>query len=219
MATAEEELVLGNGQGLAKSKAKPFVLGVDLDDVCADFKAGLKVIAADYLDRPPEELIDQTSRDYPEWGVKGEREFLALYRYAAVRRDLLRDIPPIKGASLALRRLRSLHDIRIRIVTDRLFFLHFYRHAVSQTIEWLDQHAFPYDDLCLIEDKTAVQADLYIEDRASNVEDLRDQGRDVIAFMTSTNGHLAGPRANTWKEVEELVTDFVVAWKKRNGSS
>jgi 5'(3')-deoxyribonucleotidase len=159
-------------------------------------------------------LTDQPTRDYPEWNVNEGGGFDALYRYAAARRDLFRAVPPVPGASLALRRLRTLHGIRIRIITHRLYFKHFHRHAVSQTIEWLDRHDFPYDDLCSIEDKTAVKANLYIEDSPSNIEALRAEGANVIAYMTSMNGHLAGPRAHNWQEVVDLVTDFVTEWKK-----
>ena len=206
----------GNGQ-TAPRLGGAFVLGVDLDGVCANFAEGLKRIASEWLDVPEDGLTNEPTRDYPEWHVAEAGGFDALYRYAAARRDLFRDVPPVPGASLALRRLRKLHGIRIRIITHRLYFPHFHRHAVSQTIEWLDRHDFPYDDLCIIEDKTAVKADLYVEDSPSNIEALRAGGSDVIAFMTSMNRHHSGPRAHTWLEVEDQVTDFFTEWKQRNG--
>jgi len=54
-------------------------------------------------------------------------------------------------------------------------------------------------------EKTAVGADLYIEDSPSNIERLRAEGAKTIGVTNSTNEHLPGPRANTWDEVAEMV--------------
>jgi hypothetical protein len=61
-------------------------------------------------------------------------------------------------------------------------------------MEWLDQHDFPYWDLCFMRDKAAVGADLYIEDSVSNVSALRGAGKDVIV-ATSQNEELGSDRA------------------------
>ena len=146
-----------------------FVLGVDLDGVCADFARGLRPIAADWLGVDEETLSDTPSLHYPEWNIDEAGGFDALYRYAVTRRDLFRKLPPVEGASLALRRLWAQKRIRIRIITYRLYFEFFHAFATTQTIEWLDQHDFPYWDLCLMRDKHEVGASLYIEDSVSNV--------------------------------------------------
>ena len=209
-----EEAATSNGKSPARDRQ--FVLGVDLDSVCADFTAGLKVIAAEFLHTSVDDLPDEVTRDYPEWGLLDDAEFEALYEYAAARQDLFRHVPAINGAAPTLRRLKERHGLRIRVITHRLYFKRIHRHVVSQTVEWLDRRAFPYDDFCVIEDKTAVLADLYIDDSPSVVKALREQNppRDVIAYMTSQNGHLAEPRAWSWDEVEKLVDGFVTAWKQ-----
>jgi len=209
---AKEQLVR---QAPASDSARDYVLGVDLDGVCADFAGGLRRIAADWLDVDIDDLDPAPSRDYPEWGLDAAGGFDALYRYAVTRRDLFRDLPPVPGASLALRRIWTQEGIRIRIVTHRLYFEFFHRVAVSQTIEWLDRHDFPYWDLCFMKDKAAVGADLYIEDSPSNVDALRAEGKNTIAFITSQNRHLGPPRAESWGEVEELVHTDVAAWRAR----
>jgi 5' nucleotidase, deoxy (Pyrimidine), cytosolic type C protein (NT5C) len=122
------------------------------------------------------------------------------------RRDLLKNLPPMDGASLALRHLWAQEGIRIRIITFRLYFEFFHAVAVSQTIEWLDQHDFPYWDLCFMKDKAAVGADLYIEDSVSNVKALRAAAKKVIAFATPQNGELGPDRAQDWHEVEERAS-------------
>ena len=103
-------------------------------------------------------------------------------------------MPPMAGAPQALRRL-SKEGVRIRIITHRLFIKYFHQIAVSQTIQWLDRHDIPYWDLCFMQQKTAVGADLYIEDSPANIERLRAEGQKTIVFTNSTNEHLPGPRA------------------------
>ena len=102
MTGAKEQLVR---QAPASDSARDYVLGVDLDGVCADFAGGLRRIAADWLDVDIDDLDPAPSRDYPEWGLDAAGGFDALYRYAVTRRDLFRDLPPVPGASLALRRI------------------------------------------------------------------------------------------------------------------
>jgi 5'(3')-deoxyribonucleotidase len=118
------------------------------------------------------------------------------------------------GAPQALREL-SAHNVRIRIITHRLFIKYFHQVAVRQTIEWLDYHDIPYWDLCFMREKAAVGADLYIEDSPENVARLRAQGLKTIVFSNSTNEHLAGPRAHSWEEVVDLVLAEKAAWEAR----
>jgi len=194
--------------------ASAFILGVDLDGVCADFTAGLRRIAAEWLGVSEHSLTPTPSYNYPEWNLEASGGFEALYRYAVTRRDLLRDLPPVPGASLALRRLWTKKLVRIRIITYRLYFEFFHRVAISQTVEWLDHHDFPYWDLCFMKDKAAVGADLYIEDSPGNVEALRAAGKKVVVFINSTNRHLEEPRAENWEKVEELVLAEVNVWEQ-----
>jgi 5'(3')-deoxyribonucleotidase len=192
-----------------------FVFGVDLDGVCADFYGGLKPIAAEWLGVELARLPDRVSWTLPEWGVdKAPGGYDALHRFAVTQRELFRRLPPMPGAPQALREL-SAHDVRIRIVTHRLFIKYFHQVAVRQTIEWLDFHDIPYWDLCFMREKAAVGADLYIEDAPENVARLRAQGLKTIVFSNSTNEHLAGPRAHAWDEVVGLVLAEKAAWEAR----
>jgi len=199
----------------ASDDVSKFVLGVDLDGVCADFTKGLKKIAAEWLEVPEGALIDATTKDYPEWkGLAEAGGFEALYRYAATRRDLFREIPPVEGASLALRRLWTKHRIRIRIITHRLYFEFSHRMVVDQTIDWLDRNDLPYWDLCFMKSKGDVFADLYVEDDMSNVRDLRTAKKEVIAFITPRNEELApeGRHARSWDDVEKQVDEVFETW-------
>lgn len=190
-----------------------FVLGIDLDGVVADFYEGLRPIAAEWLGVDPETLSALVTHGLPEWHVdKAPGGYEALHRFAVTQRDLFKTLVPIHGAPAALRRL-SAQDVRIRIITHRLYIKWFHQKAVRQTIEWLDFHDIPYWDLCFMRDKAAVGADLYIEDSPSNVLSLRDDGHETIVFTNSTNLTVDPPRANSWLEVEELVAEAHAKWK------
>jgi 5'(3')-deoxyribonucleotidase len=192
-----------------------FVLGVDLDGVCADFYGGLKPVAAEWLGVDVASLPDRVSWTLPEWGVdQAPGGYDALHRFAVTQRELFRQLPPMPGAPQALRRL-STQDVRIRIITHRLFIKYFHQVAVRQTIEWLDFHDIPYWDLCFMREKAAVGADLYVEDSPENVARLRAQGLKTIVFSNSTNEHLPGPRAHSWDEVARLVVAEKAAWEAR----
>jgi 5'(3')-deoxyribonucleotidase len=192
---------------------RSFVLGVDLDGVVADFYGGLRPIAAEWLGVPLESLTPQVSWGLVEWGVdSAPGGYERLHRFAVTQRELFMKMPPMAGAPQALRRL-SIEGVRIRIITHRLFIKYFHQVAVSQTIQWLDRHDIPYWDLCFMQQKTAVGADLYIEDSPANIERLRAEGAKTIVFTNSTNEHLPGPRANHWDEVLQLVLAEKRAWE------
>lgn len=187
---------------------KEFVFGVDLDGVVADFIAGLRPIAAEWLGIDVESLPLDVSYGFPEWQLDGFGGYEALHRFAVKERDLFQRLPPIRGAPAALRRL-SARDVRIRIITHRLYIKWFHQEAVQQTVDWLEFHGIPYWDLCFMRDKAAVGADLYVEDSPDNIRALRASGHEVLVLRNSTNRDLPGPGANDWREVERFVEDRI----------
>jgi 5'(3')-deoxyribonucleotidase len=194
---------------------RAFVFGVDLDGVVADFYRGLRPIAAEWLGVDLATLPDRVSWGLVEWGVdKAPGGYEALHKFAVMQRELFLKLPPMAGAPQALRRL-SKEGVRIRIITHRLFIKYFHQIAVSQTIQWLDRHDVPYWDLCFMQEKAAVGADLYIEDSPANVERLRAEGAATIVFTNSTNEHLAAPRASDWEDVVAQVLANKSAWIQR----
>jgi 5'(3')-deoxyribonucleotidase len=192
-----------------------FVLGVDLDGTCADFYGGLRPIAAEWLGVAVESLPAEVSWDLPEWGIdNAPGGYEGLHRFAVTQRELFSRLEPLSGAPMALRRL-SKAGVRIRIITHRLIIKFFHQTAVRQTITWLDSHDIPYWDLCFMGDKGAVGANLYIEDSPANVAKLRLGGHATIVFTNSTNRHLAGPRADTWEQVHDMVMQELDRWQTR----
>jgi 5'(3')-deoxyribonucleotidase len=200
----------------SEDDASDFVLGVDLDGVCADFMAGLRPIAAEWRNVPLNELTDEPDYDAPEWKLDDAGGFMALYKYAVTRRDLLRNLPPMHDAPTALRRLWTAKRPRIRIITHRLFFVGYHRQAINQTIEWLDRWDIPYWDICFMKRKDAVDANLYVEDSVTNVAHLRKANKEAIEFINSTNrAHpMDEPTADGWDEVERLVLDRIDQWER-----
>src|SRR5688572_4695930 len=191
-----------------------FVLGVDLDGVCADFIGALRPIAAEWVGVRIDELPEKVTYGLPEWKLERAGKYEDLHRFAVIQRDLFRNLNPIEAAPAVLRRL-SARNIRIRLITHRLYIKYFHGEAITQTTEWLEHHGIPYWDLCFMRDKGAVGADLYIEDSPDNVIKLRADGHKTIVFTNSTNESLSAPRANSWDEVESLVVKELEEWQKR----
>jgi 5'(3')-deoxyribonucleotidase len=189
-----------------------FILGVDLDGVVGDFYGAMRIIAAEWLDRPLESLTPEVSYGLDEWCITEHGGYERLHRFAVTQRNLFRDMKPIKDAPATLRKLSN-QGIRIRIITHRLFLKYFHRTSVTQTVEWLDYYDIPYWDLCFMADKGAVGAHVYIDDAPTNIEQLRNQGCKIIVFTNSTNRDIPGPRADNWSQAERLVIEARDEWR------
>jgi 5'(3')-deoxyribonucleotidase len=189
-----------------------FILGVDLDGVVGDFYGAMRIIAAEWLDRPVESLTTEVTFGLDEWGIAEYGGYDRLHRFAVTQRNLFRDMKPIQDASAALRKLSN-RGIRIRIITHRLFLKYSHKTSVTQTVDWLDNYDIPYWDICFMNDKVAVGAHVYIDDAPSNITQLRGQGCKTIVFSNSTNRDLPGPRADNWREVERLVLEAREEWR------
>ena len=189
-----------------------FILGVDLDGVVGDFYGAMRKIAADWLNKPLESLTTEVSYGLDEWGLTEYGGYDRLHRFAVTQRNLFGDMEPIEDAPAFLRKLSS-RNIRIRIITHRLFLKHSHRATITQTVDWLDSWDIPYWDLCFMADKGAVGAHVYIDDSPANIIRLREQGCKTIVFSNSTNRDIPGPRANNWQEVESLVMEAMGEWQ------
>ena len=189
---------------MSKSLLQGVILGVDLDGVCADFYGRMREIAAEWFERSVDDLPRNVSYGLPEWGVSSEDQYQSLHRFAVTQRNLFKTAPMIPGARKYLR-LLSDEGARIRIITHRLFIHYFHNLAVSQTIDWLDQHGIPYWDLCFMKEKEQVGADIYVDDNPGNIERLRSKRLYTICFANSTNTTTADPRAQSWEHVFKLV--------------
>jgi len=189
-----------------------FIFGVDLDGVVGDFYGAIRRDAAEWLDKPLESLPIEVSYGLNEWGLDEFGGYERLHRFAVTQRNLFRDMEPIKDAPAILRKLSS-KQIRIRIITHRLFLKYHHRTTITQTVDWLDSWDIPYWDLCFMADKGAVGAHVYIDDAPENIRRLRDQGCYTIIFSNSTNRDIPGLRAENWQDVERLVMEAREEWQ------
>ncbi|MGQ0809734.1 MAG: 5' nucleotidase, NT5C type [Nitrospiraceae bacterium] len=193
-----------------------FILGVDLDGVCADFYAGIRPIAAEWLGVSESSLTTKVSYGLPEWGLNAAPGgYLDFHKFAVTQRDLFKSLAPISGCPQVLRHL-SKEGVRIRILTHRLYIKYFHKQAISQTIDWLDSHGIPYWDLCFMQHKTHVGANLYVEDSEKHVLEYRAAGSECIIFTNTTNRHLSGLRADNWEQVKDIVLDRYTTWKPKH---
>jgi 5'(3')-deoxyribonucleotidase len=184
-----------------------FVLGVDLDGVCADYNAGFRdVVAADRGIDPEELPLPRYEWGFESWGLD-DAEYLRIHKLAISEKRLLRHLPVIDGCADALWRLSDM-GAWIRIITHRLYTNWGHAAAVSDTVAWLDEHRIPYRDLCFLGAKPQVEADVYIDDAPHNISALRDAGNTVIIFDQGYNRDLDGLRATNWSEVEEIVEEL-----------
>ena len=67
---------------------RSFVFGVDLDGVVADFARGLKPVAAEWLGIAEQQLTDEISYGFGEWGLDAAGGYDALHRFAVKEREL-----------------------------------------------------------------------------------------------------------------------------------
>jgi 5'-nucleotidase len=194
------------------STTEPFVLGVDLDGVCADYTKAFKGYVAKTLGVDETEMGPQNSWRIEEcgWGVRDREHFVALHKAAVEQDGMFAYMPEIEGASDALWRLSDM-GVYIRIITHRLVLNWGHEKAVSDTVAWLQatrpdgRPRIPYRDVCFCAKKADVGADLYIDDAPHNVANLRKMRNETICFDAPYNREVPGLRAHTWGEVIEIV--------------
>jgi 5'-nucleotidase len=183
-----------------------FVLGVDLDGVCADYTSAFRRIVAMERNVDADSLTTEVSWDFAEWGLNRD-SFLELHKTSVQDHRMFKNMPALEGVSDALWRLSDA-GVWIRIVTHRLVTHWGHALIVSDTVDWLDAKSIPYRDICFLGRKPEIEADAYVEDAPHNVEALRERGNTVIVFDQPYNRDLDGLRARNWVEVEALVSEL-----------
>ncbi len=183
----------------------PFVLGLDLDGVCADYTGGFRRFVAAERGVAPETLPDPVDWDWSlcGWDIPSRDEYLDLHA-RAVHAGLFRDLEPLPGVSAALWRLSDA-GVHIRVITHRLVVNGGHGAAAGDTVTWLERHRIPFRDLCFMATKPEVGADLYLDDSPTNLEAFRAAGLTALVFDQPYNRHVPGPRVHDWTAAVDAI--------------
>lgn len=179
------------------------IIGIDLDCTCAKHDEAFAKHYAEDIGVDPASLPPKTTWSFEkEWGLKDEDLFE--HHSEAVEEGLYYEMEPYAGVAETIQKLIDT-GYRIRIITHRLYAPGNHENTVIQTAKWLDKHRIPYHDLCLIDDKTDVEADVYIEDAPHNIQALLNDGEPVIIPDQLYNRDFNAPRFQNWNQVFDLV--------------
>lgn len=105
--------------------------------------------------------------------------------------DLYYDVQPHKGSIDAIKSLSDKY--KIKLITHRVhenWLNPKKRDEIKDiSIEWLDTHNIPYDEFVYPtpQDKSNVQADLYIDDGSHNIQNVINAGKIGILYLTDYN--------------------------------
>lgn len=181
------------------------ILGIDMDNVICRYTKALARVYAAEKGIDVHDVPEPDSWGFGNWDI-GPEGFLHYHRI--LMESGHSSIRPLEDAADVIRAL-SEGGHRIRVITQRASATIFscdMRHKVAQdTVEWLNANDIHYDDLCFVDSKTDVLADLYFDDGPHHIEDFKRQGFDYVIMDYEYNRHLDGSRVSTWKEFEEVV--------------
>ncbi|MBC9703628.1 MAG: hypothetical protein H9W81_01130 [Enterococcus sp.] len=188
-------------------------IAVDLDNTSGEYTGALRKFAAKYAGIPESEVetkypdvLDYTMQNNGWHGMDTQAEFFAIHS-RAVEDGMFSELEAYENVSEVLWRA---HDKghHIRIVTARFLKPGDRYQVIKTTGEWLDKNEIPVDDIAFTDQKTDIDADVYIDDSPSNIRKLRAAGKTVIIFDQKYNRDFDGLRASNWLEVENIINEL-----------
>ncbi len=183
-------------------------LGIDLDGVVADFNHGWTWrYNRDFPDRIDRELgVD----DVVEWDAPTllshfgtMSEFWRWAETCAEGRSIFHGLDPYPGAIEALDALRR-DGHHIVILTTKPHF------SIHDTYDWLARHRVPSTEIHILDDKTRVDCDVYLDDADHNLEALvaAHPGSSVCRYVRPWNRPVPGAiDVQGWSEFAAAVHD------------
>lgn len=183
------------------------IIGIDVDNVLADYNKGLAKVVANARGIKPSDLAPVSSWGFSEWGFDTDEDF-KFYHKALCKDHGLIGLEVMPHAREVVNRLiKAGHHIRI--VTQRastsISGKDFGREVAKDTIDWLYLKEIPFHDICFLDDKTHAIADIMLEDAPHHLESFITANRDFIAFDYLYNAHIVGKRSACWLGIEELL--------------
>lgn len=190
-----------------ESSTPRLTLGLDLDGVCVDYLGALRSVVADQRRVDPAELPAPTQWNLSEWGLTRDT-FVAHHHDAVHNHRVFQSAAPIPGALEAVRRLSD-SGVIIRVITHRCNDGVDKRLVISDTMSWMARHGLPHDEVCFVQDKSTVAADLYIDDAPHVIRPLMAVGAPLLIFDQPYNRCESGNRVHGWDEAEASIRDAV----------
>ncbi|MFV1989475.1 MAG: hypothetical protein ACC652_01905 [Acidimicrobiales bacterium] len=179
-------------------------LGIDLDGVVADFTSGW--VRRYNRDFDASVRVDQVTT----WGAPKQithfstmGEFWRWVRFCGEGASLFRRLDLYPGALESLQELAN-DGHEIVIVTSKPQF------AVADTYAWIAEHGLPAAEIHIVDDKSEVSCELYVDDGPYNLERLLVGRPDsvVVRFVRPWNAPIAGVLdAHSWSDVRRIVAE------------
>lgn len=180
-------------------------MGIDVDEVLADFQGAVLDIARETLG------VHMTPADLPSWDLfnafpEDQREIL---RKESKRPGFCASLKVNPGTQEAVRELRNYADLYA--VTS-----HYDSHTwVSERDWWLKTHfGIERSHVIHTSAKFMVGVDMFLDDKPSNVLDWHKEHPQRLAMMwpipNTSNYAMDGYRVKDWDHVIELVRDHKV---------
>lgn len=183
-----------------------FILGVDLDNVTANYTAGIAQFMREEYGWQEEDTPPPTDYDFIKaagWPFADRADFLQKHQEFVDRGGLL-GLKVMEGAPETLHALVA-KGVKIRVITHRLLRNGTYTQVMSDTGRWLDAHRIPFHEICFTGLKASINVDLLIDDAPENISAVRDAGMPVAVFDQPYNQQFDGLRVRNWEEVGNLV--------------
>lgn len=183
-------------------------LGIDMDGVIVDFNAGwIRLYNEEFGDdlRPEDAVMWSSPTALTAFETMGQ--FWRWARDCSHGASLFRHLDPYPGALDAVDRLAGDHDIVI--VTTKP------RYAVEDTMAWLADHEVPATEVHIVDDKTTVDCDVYLDDSDDNIVALGHHRRDAVVcrFVRPWNRHHEGTvPVEDWGQFEHVVERVAAAF-------
>lgn len=187
-----------------------FILGVDLDNVTADYTAGIAQFMHEEYGWREEDTPPPTDYDFIKaagWPFADRADFLQKHQEFVDRGGLL-GLKVMEGASETLHALVA-EGVKIRVITHRLLRNGTYTQVMSDTGRWLDAHHIPFHEICFTGLKASINVNLLIDDAPENISAVRAAGMPVAVFDQSYNQQFDGLRVRNWEEVGNLVRNMM----------
>jgi 5'(3')-deoxyribonucleotidase len=181
-------------------------LGIDLDGVVADFNHGWTTrYNRDFPQHVGREL---RADDVVEWDAptslshfSNMSEFWKWAETCAEGRSLFHGLDPYEGALDALHALRRAGH-HVVILTTKPHF------SVHDTYDWLARHRIPSTEIHILDDKTQVECDVYLDDADHNLEALAGAhpSAEVCRYVRPWNRPITGAiDVYDWADFHEIV--------------